>query len=79
MSPHRVTADQLLSVECITRGHPLPELAEAIARALGEAERRGRQEQEAEIVGWLRDDAFAWTAGKCADELERGAGRKEKP
>lgn len=70
----RETAAAILAPTCI----PLAvNVIDDIASALDAALAQGRREREAEIVEWLREEAFAWTAGKCADELERGAGRKE--
>ena len=51
--------------------------------SLDAAEQRGRQEREAEIVGWLRTAAAecgAYSGNSftiAADKIERGAGRKE--
>jgi LmbE family N-acetylglucosaminyl deacetylase len=72
---HRATADQLLSIECITHGHPLPELAEAIARALGEERDKALEEaarvcdKRAEHVGICYASDTEREAEDCADAI----------
>lgn len=74
--------------DAFERGAPMPDPDKAamvavdldIATALDAAREQGRWEREEEIVGWLREWGSVGrvaTGDEYADEIERGAGRKE--
>lgn len=71
---------------CVSPGRDPCFVHTAIARALDAAREQGRCEREAEIVAYLRawrvrkkgePDSACLHVERNADEIERGAGRKE--
>lgn len=67
---------------CVSPGREPCFVHAAVARAIDasreEGRNEGRREREGEIVGWLRGEAAsALNILDVAEDIERGAGRKE--